>query len=143
MPEIKSLENVFHLVHLLKRHLHGYIEKMDFGVAPMQVRVMKIINRRDVCTAVDIAQFLNRDKAQVTRLLKTLIDQGLVEKVPNPEDKRSQRLLISESGAAILDKITELDTRINALMAEGISEEELQVFQKVAGKMAQNLAKPE
>lgn len=141
MSNPKSLDNLFHLVHVLKRQLHEQIEQLELPIAPMHVRVIKIISKQSPCTAMDVVNFLNRDKAQVTRLIKTLIEEGFIEKRPNPEDKRSQCLLTSEKGNEVLAKIKAVDAEIFQKMTLNVSEEELEAFQLVAGKLAENLSK--
>ncbi|WP_394495782.1 MarR family winged helix-turn-helix transcriptional regulator [Shewanella sp. ENK2] len=139
MQDRKSLEGLFQLVHVLKRQLHDNIEQLDIDVAPMHVRVLKIINKKSPCTAIDIANFLNRDKAQVTRLLNTLITQGLIVKEPNPEDKRSQCLRLTEESQLIMGKINQIDKQIYQQMTQGLADDELTLFQTVAQKMVANL----
>lgn len=141
MSNPKSLDNLFHLVHVLKRQLHEQIEQLGLPIAPMHVRVIKIISKQSPCTAMDVVNFLNRDKAQVTRLIKTLIEEGFIEKRPNPEDKRSQCLLTTEKGNEVLSKIKAVDAEIFQKMTLNVSEEELEAFQLVAGKLAENLSK--
>ncbi|MFV8439515.1 MarR family winged helix-turn-helix transcriptional regulator [Vibrio owensii] len=140
MSNPKSLDNLFHLVHVLKRQLHEQIEQLELPIAPMHVRVIKIISKQSPCTAMDVVNFLNRDKAQVTRLIKTLIEEGFIEKRPNPEDKRSQCLLTTEKGNEVLAKIKAVDAEIFQKMTLNVSEEELKAFQLVAGKLAENLS---
>lgn len=141
MSNPKSLDNLFHLVHVLKRQLHEQIEQLELPIAPMHVRVIKIISKQSPCTAMDVVNFLNRDKAQVTRLIKTLIEEGFIEKRPNPEDKRSQCLLTTEKGNEVLAKIKAVDAEIFQKMTLNVSEEELEAFQLVAGKLAENMSK--
>ncbi|PQJ49176.1 MarR family transcriptional regulator [Vibrio jasicida] len=141
MSNPKSLDNLFHLVHVLKRQLHEQVEQLELPIAPMHVRVIKIISKQSPCTAMDVVNFLNRDKAQVTRLIKTLIEEGFIEKRPNPEDKRSQCLLTTEKGNKVLNKIKTVDDEIFQKMTLDVSEEELEAFQLVAGKLAENLSK--
>ena len=143
MSESKSLESLFQLVHMLKRHMHEHIEQLNLNITPMHLRVLKIINKKQSCTAIDIAQFLNRDKAQVTRLLNELIKQSLIEKVPNPEDKRSQRLLVTSEGMVILAQLESIDSKMNDKMMRGISQKELEEFERITGLMTENLAKNE
>ncbi|GAK19969.1 transcriptional regulator, MarR family [Vibrio sp. JCM 19052] len=140
MSNPKSLDNLFHLVHVLKRQLHEQIEQLELPIAPMHIRVIKIISKQSPCTAMDVVNFLNRDKAQVTRLIKTLIEEGFIEKRPNPEDKRSQCLLTTEKGNEVLAKIKAVDAEIFQKMTLNVSEEELEAFQLVAGKLAENLS---
>lgn len=139
MSEGKSLDSLFKLVHAVKRNVHEKIEALDLDIAPMHVRVLKIITKKPQCTAVDIANFLDRDKAQVTRLLSALIKQELIVKEPNPEDKRSQCLAITERGKAIVDQLSEVDSEMFEKMKIGINSDELATFERVAKAMAQNL----
>ena len=139
MSEGKSLDSLFKLVHAVKRNVHEKIEALDLDIAPMHVRVLKIITKKPLCTAVDIANFLDRDKAQVTRLLSALIKQELIVKEPNPEDKRSQCLAITERGKAIVDQLSEVDSEMFEKMKIGIDSDELATFERVAKAMAQNL----
>ncbi|PQJ85118.1 MarR family winged helix-turn-helix transcriptional regulator [Aliivibrio sifiae] len=139
MSERKSLDSLFTLVHTLKRNLHDQIEELNLGITPMHVRVIKIINHKPYCTAVDIANYLNRDKAQVTRLFSSLLAQELIVKEPNPEDKRSQCLRIAESGKEIMKKISEIDKTMFEKMSMDLSEAEIAEFKRIAEKMASNL----
>ncbi|MBD1577891.1 MarR family transcriptional regulator [Vibrio sp. S11_S32] len=140
MSDSKSLDSLFKLVHSLKRNVQEQIEALDLDITPMHVRVLKIIANKPQCTAVDIANFLDRDKAQVTRLLSSLIKQELIVKEPNPEDKRSQCLRITESGQEIMSMIAGVDKAMFEKMKDGVSNEELEVFQHVARKMVRNLS---
>ncbi|EKO3827851.1 MarR family transcriptional regulator [Vibrio harveyi] len=141
MSNPKSLDNLFQLVHALKRQLHEQIEQLELPIAPMHVRVIKIISKQSSCTAMDVVNFLNRDKAQVTRLIKTLIEEGFIEKTPNPDDKRSQCLLTTEKGNDVLAKIKTVDAKIFQKMTLDVSDDDLAAFQITAGKLADNLAK--
>ncbi|MEZ9547227.1 MULTISPECIES: MarR family winged helix-turn-helix transcriptional regulator [Vibrio] len=139
MSDNTSLESIFRLVHSLKRQMSEQIESLDSEIAPMNIRVMKIITKKSPCTAIDIAHYLNRDKAQVTRLVNALINQELVKKSPNPEDKRSQLLILTNKGQEVMSKVSDIDRDMLKRMTKGMTEDELEQFRKIAKKMAQNL----
>lgn len=139
MQQQYSLDTIFQLGVALKRQMHTQIEALDLGIAPMHMRVIKIVSKKPECTAMDIAKILNRDKAQVTRLLKTLIDQDLILKVPHPEDKRSQILAVTDKGAAGLEMLKVVDKKVVTALTAGISEQELEQFDAVAKKIKANL----
>ncbi len=139
MSDNTSLESICGLVHSLKRQISEQIESLDSDIPPMNIRVMKIITKKSPCTAIDIAHFLNRDKAQVTRLVNALINQELVKKSPNPEDKRSQLLVLTNKGEEIMTKVSNIDREMLQRMTKGMAEDELEQFRKVANKMAKNL----
>ncbi|PML76236.1 MarR family winged helix-turn-helix transcriptional regulator [Enterovibrio norvegicus] len=139
MSDQKSLDSLFQLAHALKRKMLENIEELELGIAPMNVRVLKIIRMKKNTTAIDIAHLLNRDKAQVTRLLNALIEQNLIQKEPNPEDKRSQRLRLTEGGEKILEQISGIDIKVFEALSEDVSAEEWDTFTRIADKMTRNL----
>ncbi|MEC6831350.1 MarR family transcriptional regulator [Photobacterium toruni] len=139
MANNKTLDNLFQLVHALKRQLHEQIEHLDLGITSMHVRVIKIIHKMTPCTAVDIATVLERDKAQITRLVNTLIDKELITKIANPIDKRSSYLCITNSGMEIVKQLTVIDNTMQEKITTNISLDEIAVFQQLADKMTNNL----
>ncbi|WP_162048498.1 MarR family winged helix-turn-helix transcriptional regulator [Vibrio taketomensis] len=141
MSNKNSMDSLFQLVHSLKRNMQQQIEALELDIAPMHVRVLKIINSKPQCTAVDIANLLDRDKAQVTRLLNTLLEQTLITKQPNPEDKRSQCLCLTDDGQTIMAKLANIDAVIFEKMKAGLSLQDLDTFQRLARLMTANLDK--
>lgn len=141
MSESNTLESLFKLMHMAKRHMLKQIESLDLGVPPTHVRLIKIIGKNKACTANDIVQFLDRDKAQVTRVLNSLIEQELIMKLPNPQDKRSQHLRLTPCGEAIYYKIQQMDKELIGKMVGGLSEHEQQQFQQSVHKMSANFAR--
>lgn len=139
MSDQTSLDSLFRLVHGLKRQMYKRAEQLNLEITPMHIRVIKIIDRKQPCTAIDIASFLGRDKAQVTRLVNTMIDKGLIAREPNPNDKRSHYLNITETGGAVVREIVTIDAETYQLMTKNLSLDELSEFHRVAELMANNL----
>ncbi|NDV93037.1 MarR family transcriptional regulator [Alteromonas sp. 345S023] len=143
MAEKSAVETTRLLAHAVKKQLAIQLEVEAVGLVPMQVRVMKIIHRRSPCTALDIASFMHRDKAQITRLVNGLMEQGFVEKVPNPEDKRSQLLSLTTTGEKMQASLSALAIHAEQTMTQGIGENDMKTFFDVAHKMLDNLQQAE
>ncbi|NKF50827.1 MarR family transcriptional regulator [Shewanella sp. WXL01] len=141
MSKPASLENIFKLLHAVKKQMHQHIEEADLGITPMHVRVLKIIGGKPACTAIDVANFLGRDKAQVTRLLNTLMHQELIAKRPNPNDKRSQCLCVTDAGEDVLATVADIDLKVTSKMTQGLSDEQQLVFEQTVSKIVDNLGK--
>lgn len=139
--KVNAIETTFHLAHAIKQQLSNQLETKNLGIAPMHMRVLKIIHKRKSCTAIDIAVLFKRDKAQITRLVKQLIDQGFVKKEPNPEDKRSQLLVLTSEGIALQESLLLFAEEMQKQITEGIDAEDLEVFARVAEQMTKNLAR--
>ncbi|SFK64158.1 MarR family winged helix-turn-helix transcriptional regulator [Methylophaga sulfidovorans] len=141
MTDISAIETIRLLAHAVKKRLALQLEVEALGLVPMQVRLMKIIHRRSPCTALDIASFMQRDKAQITRLISGLLEQGLIEKHPNPKDKRSHFLLLTPEGDRIQESLSKLIGQAEQSMLEGIAKKDMQSFFTVTQKMLKNLEK--
>jgi DNA-binding MarR family transcriptional regulator len=139
MSNQKSLENLFRLVHGLKRQMYKKAEQLSLDLTPMHIRALKIVDRKKPCTAVDIAGILGRDKGQVTRLINTLIDKGLIEREPNPNDKRSHYLNITEAGCKVVEEVMKIDADTVNKMTKNLKREELAEFERISELMANNL----
>ncbi|NQZ30100.1 MAG: MarR family transcriptional regulator [Oceanospirillaceae bacterium] len=141
MDNTNPVSAAFRLAHALKRSVLHRIDCESMPLSPMHVRVLKTIEYHVSCTANDIAIELDRDKAQVTRLVNTLVELGIVGREKNPRDKRSQILVISDKGKQLLIRIEAIDHGILQQLGDQVSAEELIVFAKIATKMADSLEK--
>lgn len=134
-----TIETTFHLAHAIKQQLGDQLEAQNLGIATMHVRVLKVISKSNAATAIDIADLFKRDKAQITRVVNQLIDKGLVQKEPNPDDKRSQLLSLTPAGRALQERLRAISDDMEEQIARGIEAADLDTFMKVAQKMTKNL----
>lgn len=140
MHNMKVTDVMFQLTQAIKYRQLQHLNTENIGVTPMHVRVMKIIHRRSPCTAQDIARLVQRDKAQITRLIKGLIDQGFVQRKPNLDDKRSQLLDLTEKGLKIQDRLLVFAEETQETITQGIDEKDLASFIKIAQIMTKNMS---
>ena len=82
---------------------------------------------------------MQRDKAQITRVLKELLNDGLIEKRPNPKDGRSQLLIPTERGAAVLTELIQAEQNTADVMTRSLGQQELEQFAELAARMVENL----
>lgn len=139
MSNSKTLDITLHLAQAIKRQLIYQLGIQNINITPMHIHVMKIIYNQPSCTAQDIVCLIRRDKAQITRLIKGLISQGLVQKNPNPKDKRSQLLVLTNQGIIIQEKLLMFSEEMQKNISQGINEQDLETFIKVARRMTANL----
>ena len=89
----------------------------------------------------DIEEEFGLRPPTATALLKELGQRGLIRKEPVPYDARKKKIVVTEEALqykdCVLKGLKELDQKLTA----GISDEEMQVFFYVTGKMLDNLAK--
>lgn len=73
-----------------------------FGISHGQYSLMMSLNRPDAPRLGDAAHFLAMDRTTLTANLKPLERRGLVEIVPDTEDRRSRRLHLTHAGRKLL-----------------------------------------
>ena len=130
---------MFRLVHAFKSCLAAELEAEGLSVAPTHMKILKMIAAMDGCTAQRIAQSINRDKAQVNRVIQDLVAQGMVERMRNPADKRSQLLHLSDKGKVTLESMNAVEHRVLCQMTHGIDAERQQAFIDLAEQLRSNL----
>ena len=75
------------------------------------------------------------NKSTVTRALAYLEEHGFVVRRQDEEDKRSMLVYPTEKMLDAFPKVKELAADWNGMLAEGISDHELEVFRSVLAKM--------
>lgn len=132
-------ESIFSIFQLYKLAMRSTLKANEVGLNAMHVRCLPFISQSNHCTANDIVQFFTRDKAQIARLIKEMIDNQWLTKNANPEDKRSQILSLTTQGQELVTLILKTQSDVDKKMQENLTNEELQVFKKTAQKIATNL----
>ncbi|MDN3640295.1 MarR family transcriptional regulator [Simiduia curdlanivorans] len=141
MDKRSMSEIVFRIVQSYRLAMRSSLNAGEIGLNAMHVRCLSLIDKSDVCTANDIVTALARDKAQIARLIKEMIERNWLTKVANPEDKRSQLLSLTEEGRALAKSIAETQIKVMKKMQENLTAAQLNEFSKTADLMAANLEK--
>lgn len=80
-------------------------QSRDTGLSPIQIQILIFINSHSAKATVSyLAQEFNMTKATISDSVKTLLNKGLVLKVPHAVDSRSFSLRLTEGGKAVADK---------------------------------------
>lgn len=120
--------------------LRHQLNANQLGLNAMLVKCIMVIAKTPDCTANDICTTLNRDKAQIARLIKELIAKDWISKQPSRNDKRSYILSLTDAGLILKEQILAAKTTVHAQMELGLSAEELDIFSRISAKIAGNLA---
>ena len=134
------IESMFQLVRSFKSRLAAELETEGLRIAPTHMKIIKMIVAVEECTAQRIAQTIHRDKAQVNRVVQELVAQEMIERKPNPADKRSQLLQLSDKGEAALKSMNAVENRVLCRMTHGIKIENQKAFIALAEQLCSNLS---
>lgn len=132
-------EALFSLVHKVRNNMGHEIKLLALDLSPMHLKSLKVISIIDDCTGQKLADFMGRDKAQINRLIKELVNQALITKTDNEHDKRSQFLVLSVKGREIMKKFKHAEKQVFNKMINDIPPEQIEAFIEVTQKLRNNL----
>ncbi|MFD1216541.1 MULTISPECIES: MarR family winged helix-turn-helix transcriptional regulator [Microbulbifer] len=139
MSDSTLSDNLHRLMHVYRSRLRAEVSVRDLGLPITHIRALKGICSNPESTAHSIAQRMQRDKAQITRVLKELLNDGLIEKQPNPKDGRSQLLFPTAKGSAVLTEVLKAEQHTADVMTRSLSSKELERFTELTARMVENL----
>jgi len=82
-----------------------------------------IINSPSLSAQVDIAKRLRIEGPTMTRMLDTLEADGLVERLPDPGDRRTKQLRVTPAGEKVLEQIFAIADELRERLLDGIAPE--------------------
>jgi DNA-binding MarR family transcriptional regulator len=88
----------------LRRRSHGDVD--DLGITPAQGRVLRIVGRCDAPPRMGaVAERLHIAPRSLTDLVDPLESAGLLRRTPDPENRRSLLLELTETGGGVLAEL--------------------------------------
>jgi len=98
----------------------------------------KIIDEPDI-SQTEIGVFLFKDLASVSRIVELLVKKNLIERIPDKNNRRRNKLTANKKGIEVIDQITKIVKKNRKTALQGISQEELMSCQKTLDKIFNNL----
>ena len=130
--------------------LHLMVQKeakrcgIEFMGGP-QGQVIRFLERREheqeLTLIKDIEQELNITKSVASNLVKRMVQNGLVELEASPSDKRAKFVHLTEKSRSQMKQVKSFFDRIDRSLLDGISEENLAIFEEVMGRLQANVEK--
>jgi len=132
-----------HQVHLMVQK-----EAKRCGIEFMggpQGQVIRFLERREheqeLTLIKDIEQELNVTKSVASNLVKRMVQNGLVELEASPSDKRAKFVHLTEKSRSQMKQVKSFFDRIDRSLLDGISKENLLIFEEVMGQLQANVEK--
>lgn len=89
----------------------------------------------------DIEIQFSMRRSTTSKMLKSMEEKGVIERISIEQDARVKKLQLSEKGKSMVDEVNSERQRIEKMLAEGLSDEEVQQFFEIIYKMQQNMVK--
>ena len=85
-----------------------------FGVTPVQFALLNLLWAADGLSGADLCARLQLDSATITGVIDRLTHLGLVERRPDPSDRRVNRVHLTPRGASLQAPLSQVIEQLNA-----------------------------
>lgn len=123
----------------LKQYTTQMLRHNNVGLTPEQFLLMDLLWNQGPSSQQNLADNMQKDKNSITKLVDALEKKGLVARERNSDDRRSNTVVLTQTGSAMKDEAKEAGISMLDKMLDGISDKELRKFLKTLGKMSDNM----
>ena len=110
-----SINDVARLLRTYADHAAG-----RFGMTRAKWAVLARLDRFEGLKQTELAEMLDLQPITLTRLLDGLADNGLIERRPDPEDRRAKRLFLTPAARPLLERLSALGEDLMATALAGL-----------------------
>lgn len=120
--------------------IQGKLAEKGIHLSRQQAILLKILFHDGPLPQNDLAFLTDRDKASLTRLLKTMEKKNLVARISSTDDKRVNMVHLTKHGEKTLNELMPLFLEIVMQMQTDITEDEQKVVIRVMQKIQENIS---
>jgi len=83
------------------------------NLTPSQAEVIQVLQQYQPMTLLQLGERLVCENGSPSRLVKTMVEAGWVEKSPNPDDGRAVLLQLAPAANTILPQLNQIEQQLN------------------------------
>lgn len=131
-------EQVGHLLRRAhQRHAAIFLEMIDDAqLTPLQFGAIMKLADVGQTSQNQLGRLTAMDAATMQGVIKRLIARGLVERRPDPDDRRRLLLTLSANGVALAGQVVQRGLEISAKTLEPLSASERETFLKLLARLS-------
>ena len=134
---------VFHIKSLDQAIIRTMMKGKDIkkSPSPTQIRIILFLieHKNEIISQKDIENHLKLSRATVSDVLNTMEKNGYIKKVASYEDARTNNIVLNDIALEMHKKVEEEIKKINKILQQNISQEDLDNFIRVIDLMNENL----
>ncbi|WP_054522344.1 MarR family winged helix-turn-helix transcriptional regulator [Thermanaerothrix daxensis] len=120
-----------HSMHELFRYVRGT------GLSMPQFNVLMALYYKENCAVSDLSERMEITLAAASQLVDRLVQSGLLERVEDPQDRRSKRLSLTPKGRAMVETGINLRFRWMDNVVKHLEIEEIQQISQAIERLSQ------
>ena len=132
-------DNVGRLIYRTSLALRKYAENLlkPYELTTEQLFLLKNATMEEGLTQKQLSEIVGKQPANITRILDRLEKKKLIRRIPNPEDRRSALVLLTQEGDDLVQEVSCLFESYSGRMTDGIPE--VLLFKEVLGRIEDTL----
>jgi MarR family transcriptional regulator for hemolysin len=111
----------------------------QFGITRAQWVVLVRLDRFEGLKQAELAEMLDLQPITLTRLLDRLAECGLIERRPDPNDRRAKLLYLTPKAKPLLEQLGELGNELMATALAGVGREHVELMVAQLAIVKENL----
>ena len=123
----------------LKQYTSAMLKESNIDLTPEQFLLIDLLWNQGAMSQQAMADTMHKDKNSITNLADQLEKKGLVMRVKDVLDRRSNILTLTEKAEVLKSEAKETGILMLDHMIEGIGEDELNAFLETLDKMSANM----
>ncbi|MDO9411549.1 MAG: MarR family transcriptional regulator [Pseudolabrys sp.] len=122
MAKLPARREIAFTIMDVARMLRTYADQRarEHGISRAQWTVLMRIDRTEGLKQSELADILDLQPISLTRLLDRLAENGLIERRPDPNDRRANRLYLLPAARPMLDELAGIGTDMMKTVLEGL-----------------------
>lgn len=117
--------------HLLKNYMIVVFKRDGVKITPSHSTILFSLLKNNPQSMNDLGKILHIENSTVTGLIDRMEKGGFVERTSDPTDRRKWNISITENGVREIKKAGKTIKRINEIIKDGHSKEDIEAFKRV------------
>lgn len=118
------LDALHDITHAYRSQMRARMQEQDANLTRGALRCLLYVGHHPRCTHKDLMAYLHADKAQIARTLSEMEDNQWMERVPDPEDRRSRLLQLSPRGCELYARMRASRSKVGEDLLRECSEDQ-------------------
>ena len=141
MPQIPLSREIGVSLNDVARMLRTFADQKarQFGISRAQWIVLMRLDRSEGLKQSELAEILDLQPISLTRLLDRLAESGLIERRPDPHDRRANRLYLTSAARPLLKQLAALGEDLMETVLQNVDATSQERLLRDLGIMKDNL----
>jgi DNA-binding MarR family transcriptional regulator len=111
---------------------------IGLGVTRAQWKVLFRLTRQPGMRQIELADLLDVEPITLTRIIDRLQEAGLVERTPDPADRRAWRLHVTAKAQPLVEKLRAIADEMTAETFSGVDPSDIEITRRVLERLREN-----